>query len=329
MRNPSIELFRYVFAFLVVTIHVSLAHGGMFLMPLARCGVPFFYLVSGYFLAKKMGQQGDGGGMCLRSARKWIAMWGRYIVVFAVLGVLIDWYCGDVSFPQMSDAASLALHGQCLYIDEHIINSQRLGLLTLWFLYDGALAFGVLYLMRKHLRSKWLLLLIVALQLVSAVCQHEGLRAGVGLTYASIPYIYYGVWLGRSDALETYLSEKRHYTMLLVMAGVLYLCSMVEYKLMGDVEFANIPLSVLLFLLVVSGRTGRFIVRITPPLWLRSLQNSTPYTLDVYIWHRFVYVLIVMVGINCYGCDAIVAFVVTLLASFVIRKGRQTLFERK
>lgn len=41
MRNPSIELFRYVFAFLVVFIHVPLLHGGMLLMPLARCAVPF------------------------------------------------------------------------------------------------------------------------------------------------------------------------------------------------------------------------------------------------------------------------------------------------
>lgn len=328
MRNPSIELFRYVFAFLVVTIHVSLAHGGTVLMPLARCGVPFFYLVSGYFLAKKMGRD-DGGRLCLRSARKWIGMWGKYIVVFAVLGVLIDWYCGTVSCPQLSDVVSLTLRGQCRYIDEHIVNSQRLGLLTLWFLYDGALAFGVLHLLRKHLYSKWLLLLVIVLQLVSAVCQYEGHGSWLGLSYASVPYIYYGMWLGRSDAFEAFLAAKRPYTMLLALTGVLFLCGMAEYKLMGNVVFVNIPLSVLLFLLVVSVRTGNYIAQITPPLWLRSLQKSTPYTLDVYIWHRFVYVLMVIVGVNCHGFDAVNAFALTLLASYVIRKGRQTLFERK
>ena len=37
----------------------------------------------------------------------------------------------------------------------------------------------------------------------------------------------------------------------------------------------------------------------------------------------------VIVGVNCHGFDAVNAFALTLLASYVIRKGRQTLFERK
>lgn len=50
-RNLLIDYARYVFAFLVVCIHVLLAHGGTLYMPLARCAVPFFYLVTGYFLS--------------------------------------------------------------------------------------------------------------------------------------------------------------------------------------------------------------------------------------------------------------------------------------
>lgn len=147
MRNPSIELFRYVFAFLVVFIHVPLLHGGMLLMPLARCAVPFFYLISGFFLAKKT---------CnvdlipfMPTAKKWILMWGKYFVVFAIIGVLIDWYCGNITYPNIKDFASLVLTGQCMYVDEHIVATHKLGLLTLWFLYEGALAFALIYVLRK------------------------------------------------------------------------------------------------------------------------------------------------------------------------------------
>ncbi len=263
MRNPTIELFRYVFAFLVVLIHVQLAHGGTFFMPLARCAVPFFYLVSGYFLAKKM--RGGDEHLCLRSAKKWIRMWGRYIVVFAVLGLLIDWYCGTMSYPSMKDAVYMITQGVCPYIDEHIVDSHKLGIMTLWFLYDGALAFALLYVLRRHLFSKVLLFAVVVLQLVSAVAVHEHWGGWWNFLYASVPYIYYGMWIGKSGIFETTMEKQRPYVLLLAIASVLYICGMVEYKMMGDEVFVNIPLSILLFLLIHSDRTAKALYKFTPP----------------------------------------------------------------
>jgi len=52
-RNSLIDLFRFVCAFMVVLIHIKLpgdfANG--FFFPLTRMAVPFFFMVSGYFLA--------------------------------------------------------------------------------------------------------------------------------------------------------------------------------------------------------------------------------------------------------------------------------------
>ena len=52
-RNSLIDLFRFVCAFFVVTIHIHLP-GSVFrgvIFPLTRMAVPFFFMVSGYFLA--------------------------------------------------------------------------------------------------------------------------------------------------------------------------------------------------------------------------------------------------------------------------------------
>lgn len=312
MRNPSIELFRYVFAFLVVFIHVPLLHGGMLLMPLARCAVPFFYLISGFFLAKKT---------CnvdlipfMPTAKKWILMWGKYFVVFAIIGVLIDWYCGNITYPNIKDFASLVLTGQCMYVDEHIVATHKLGLLTLWFLYEGALAFALIYVLRKNLYSKVMLIVVMAVQLVAAIFVHKGITTWL-FPYSSFPFLYYGMWLSWKDKTHHIVKKK----MLLIAACFLYILGMVEYKCFGDVVFVNLPFSVMIFMLITSSGAEKILRRFAPPILLGILQKSTPVTLDIYIWHRLVYVLIMLLGIDCYGMDAIMVFVITLLASCAIR----------
>lgn len=48
-RILSLDYARWIFAFLVVVIHVPVL-GGRYLMPIAWGAVPFFYMVTGYFL---------------------------------------------------------------------------------------------------------------------------------------------------------------------------------------------------------------------------------------------------------------------------------------
>lgn len=312
MRNPSIELFRYVFAFLVVFIHVPLLHGGLLLMPLARCAVPSFYMISGFFLAKKT---------CnvdfipfLPTVKKWILMWGKYFVVFAIIGVLIDWYCGNITYPNIKDFTSLVLTGQCLYVDEHIVATHKLGLLTLWFLYEGALAFALLYVLRKYLYFKVMLIVVMAVQLVAAILIHKGITTWL-FPYSSFPFLYYGMWLGRKDKVHHIVKKK----MLLIVVCFLYILGMVEYKCLEDVVFVNLPFSVIIFILITSSEVEKILRRFAPPILLGMLQTSSPVTLDIYIWHRLVYVLFMLLGIDCYGMDAIMVFVITLLASCAIR----------
>lgn len=280
-------------------------------MPLARCAVPFFYLVS-VFLAKKTYSMDMAPFLSL--SKKWILMWSKYFILFAIIGVLIDWYSGDVMYPSLCDIKSLMLSGQCLYVNEHLVNAHKMGLLTLWFLYEGAMAFGLLFLLRKHLHSKFLLFIIILSQLASAILIHKGICKWLFL-YSSFPFLYYGMWFGRTD-LPSNIGKK----IFLIMAACgSFLLSIIEYKILGDVVFVNLFFSIILFILIASPETEKTSYRLMPPILLRKFRKSSPITLDIYIWHRFVYVLIVLLGIDCHGIDAIVIFTITLLVSWVIR----------
>ena len=50
MRNKSLDAVKAIAACLVVCIHVSFpGQAGQLVKVLARCAVPFFFMVSGYF----------------------------------------------------------------------------------------------------------------------------------------------------------------------------------------------------------------------------------------------------------------------------------------
>lgn len=49
-RISSFDFGRFFFSICVVFIHIPFAHSSAF-MPIFRCAVPFFYMLTGYFLA--------------------------------------------------------------------------------------------------------------------------------------------------------------------------------------------------------------------------------------------------------------------------------------
>ena len=169
----------------------------------------------------------------------------------------------------MKDVISLVLTGQCLYVDEHIVAAHKLGVLTLWFLYEGAFAFGLLYLLRKYLYSKVMLIVVMTIQLVAAIFVHKGISTWL-FPYSSFPFLYYGMWLGMKDKTHHVVKKKM---LTIAVVCFFYILGMVEYKCLGDVVFVNLPFSVIIFLLVTSSGTEKALRRFTPPHFARNVTN--------------------------------------------------------
>lgn len=49
LRNSTIDIFKAISAYMVITIHYGFPFGGTYMNALARVAVPFFFMVSGYY----------------------------------------------------------------------------------------------------------------------------------------------------------------------------------------------------------------------------------------------------------------------------------------
>ena len=67
-RNTSLDLMRWICAFLVVVIHVPIV-GAHFIMPITRIAVPFFFMITGYYLYSSSNV--ILGERLLQSSKKW------------------------------------------------------------------------------------------------------------------------------------------------------------------------------------------------------------------------------------------------------------------
>lgn len=67
-RNTTLDLMRWLCAFLVVVIHVPI-YGKGILMPFTRIAVPFFYMVTGYYIYTS--NEDKLKGRLLMSSKKW------------------------------------------------------------------------------------------------------------------------------------------------------------------------------------------------------------------------------------------------------------------
>ena len=264
-RNPVIEYARWVFSFLVVCIHVPLAHGGMLYMPLARCAVPFFYLVTGYFLAKSMGGEVVGEKI-LKSSRKWFMLWAKYTIIFLLISLFLDFFLSQFDSWTLMDTKQMLRAGVCPFIDQHGWDGRIYGISTLWFLYCGFIVLCLLYALKKYIFTIYFLIIVAVLQVLAITAVYLEWTRWL-FFYSSLPFLYYGMWIGHNGKKQFpfSLSAKQ----LAYLSFALFCAGVVEFIFNKDVVIANIPLSLSIFLYLVKlmKSDNNFINKILPPLF--------------------------------------------------------------
>lgn len=187
-RNIAIDLAKWLFAFLVVTLHTSFWHSYL-LAPIARCAVPFFYMVTGYFVLNTSREN------ILKTSKKWLAMWIKYSLILLAIGCLWNWCSGNHVTWSCRDTIDFVISGSNSFIDEHVYNGDTYGLSTLWFLYAGFLALMLYCIIYRQLYKKGVDIIMVILLFGSVITNYlfkiqydESLR----LVFLAIPFMYMG-----------------------------------------------------------------------------------------------------------------------------------------
>ena len=191
-RNYSIDSLKFVCAFLVVLLHTDCAFHYA-LLPLTKCAVPCFFIISGYLLY-------DGGRIGSSRLKRSVVhiakimFWATLLfAVFKEVGALRH---HGLYVPTLNDLATFV-----------IFNENPFGF-HLWYL--GAYLYVLFLMMYVNWQRKWNLAFIAAALMLAGdilfyllLCNNEiqvfAYRNFLGI---GLPYFVMGIWIKRNTAFE-------------------------------------------------------------------------------------------------------------------------------
>ena len=309
-RNYALYFARFVMAFLVVVIHVPCL-GGDYLMPIARCAVPFFYIVSGDFLWKD--SEEDFRSSCMRNAKKWLKLYIVSALILSIAAVVIK-----ICYPQpLADFSWQQVYWLCFNgvypsLERIELFGKTLGTTVVWFLYTGMITFIIAKLLYNFIKRRYFLIWCILLIVVSIIINR--IYGGVlvpRLLSASVPFVLIGSWL--RCHWKSY-ENKLPFIKLCVSVVLLYMVGGIEMKFFDgykEMVFSTTFLSIVLILVALK----------SPYKFSFISHFPVKSTFDVYIYHRLMFVLLVIAGWNSIsGLSAVVVYAVCLAISVLIRK---------
>ena len=282
-RNNTIDIFRLLFAFCVVCIHVPFVGAGK-MMPIFRCAVPFFYMVSGYFMMSSNIE------IKLKSNfKKWMKLWFKYFLIIGTISILLhSWYKEPIAYSWHDIIEIFVYDGKTLSMDHIVIKGESTGLYTIWFLLCGAYSFLFYYFYKKYFSNKYICLIVITMFFVSLLLISEGHKVP-RWTYLSIPYVGLGMLVRKYQ--NKFISCNR---------GLIALILLLLFGTYVEFYFANIHsislettclspcLMFFVFIELTKYNSQNKIAR-----YISSLGRTT--TMNVYIYHRPVYALLLAI----------------------------------
>ena len=169
-RDYAVDLGRFAFAFLVVTLHMPM-FANQYLLPLARCAVPFFYLVSGYYMFKP--DERKFSRSIVHNGRKWLKLYVSYMAVFMVVSCVLKLFVPGNGFDwTYYDTICLLREGVSPFIDQVNDERETYGITTLWFLYEGVVGMLIVYILKKRIGKTSTLLGVFLLYIITVSVNH-------------------------------------------------------------------------------------------------------------------------------------------------------------
>lgn len=259
-KNPTNRLImldyaRWVFAFLVVVIHVPLVDK-KFLTPIASCAVPFFYMVTGYFLYAN-----TPNGIfqkTVKALKNYARIW---IVAFSLLTAVV--FCLKVIYSNplnwtLQDIVDLFLiYGNCQAAELVTIHGISYGTSALWFLYGGVISLALLLGLKRWLFNKTLFFVVVALYYVSIFINYRNGYVVPRTISASFIFLYVGMLSRKLICDYGNLIKNRMVTLLfitLVLIAGLYV-EQILFHCESYNCFVLLPASFSIFLAILNCKT--------------------------------------------------------------------------
>lgn len=310
-RCDALDALRLFFAFCVVLIHVPMIGGG-YLEPIYRCAVPFFYVVSGYFIFGS----NDLSRSLLHSARRWLLLFVKYFIIISVISVLLHILLNQlISFDLQDIVHILVGWGNPQSLDVIKVGNQERGLYVHWFLIGGGYSFAVLFILRKFLKKQFFYIVFLVLYVVCLSLTIADVKV-LRWLYLSIPYIALGFFIRKNqDRLSTIFLNKLSYSVY-VLAIIEWLVFR-HYEIHVECYFLTPLVVAHVFLLSLTFKVGDNSKKLLSVISSLGRDNS----LNIYIYHRFIFVvLLLLCGGIIIPFAAPLCFLTTLGCSILISK---------
>lgn len=314
LRNKNVEIARYICAFLIVCIHVPL-FCSFCIYPILRCAVPFFYILTGFFIYSEDIQKSSS--KLRKSLHHYSVLWVTNLVLLSVIVILLRYLAGDNSeFLNSQDFNKFLRLGFCNFLSHVTISDHTYNITNqLWYLYGGAIALFFLYITRSKWFTRKFNILIGLLAIVPIILSYAISVKVPQYVYLSIPSIYLGICVNKYRHRLYGISTMQILTGIFMFVVFVYAEYILSVSLLNRVVACDAYLGTLMLsslFVIVTLRLPETIKR----------GGGIPYqaSLDIYIWHQLVYVILVgLFEIELYQLDAIVVFVVSMLISIIYR----------
>lgn len=309
-RNISIDFGRFIAALLVVIIHVPIFKGASVLVPLARCAVPFFYIISGYYLFSNESQKLNK--RLKNNIKKWGILWLQYTLWIGGIVYIMNVVIGDYFFFHREDAIKLIRTGVCRALNVVYTNDKEYGFSVLWFLYGGTLAFLLMYILRKYLYKASFQIGIIIFHTIIIIFWNLNEHSDIlPFIRSSFPFLLIGFMIHQYETqIDKLLSRNVNKILILFL---LFTLMLERFDYLGSVEifYSTTPLTVLLFIFLKN--TNSKITNIVSKVPIQC-------TMDIYIWHRPIFGVLCICGVPKIFTDAISIYIISLILSLIVRK---------
>ena len=231
-----------------------------------------------------------------------------YTLILLIIKLVIESHYDQISVFTTEDLQALMISGYCTYLDVLITPSGSFGISTMWFLYCGAVAMVILFLIRRWIFDQITIAIIGTVSLFAIVTNYISSTPVVPrIFFQALPFLYIGMIIHR---YEKNIKQHRltwNTTFIIVCMALSVITLYAEQFLSTSAKEVYLSTPVLVVTIFV------LCIKYPDIEWKTTSRLPVKATMDIYVWHRLLYALLVLFACDFKPLSAIAVFLICVV----------------